>query len=200
MGDEARLATQQIEGPNKYTVQETRGLAGVSGRDANRNIDIKRVELAVALADIASQDNADLEKAKEERVLCLFSLDHPYGPPPGANWPSILEAKKRLPILERRIAELQAELTEAYQTWNEYQLDDVTLYVGSTHSGVTHWLPGMKGASQLFKAENAGKFLPKDDFNSLSYAIDLVTWAFPPLPHREAGGEGCGNSGGKGRD
>jgi hypothetical protein len=153
---------------------------------ANANIDPKRVELAIALADVASRAMADRQIAFDRIADLQGTLDRPSRT---TNWSNV---RGEIASQQALVDKLNKVIQAAINAWSAYQLDDVTVALGSTSFGSTLW-SGKKGMDKLFAAENAGKFLPVDQTpNSFWLAVDAITWAIPAFRSVRVGGRAAG--------
>ena len=186
-----RYETERFNRPGESTSDERRN----AEIDPNANIAVKRVELAVALAALVSQAKAEIQDAVHK--LKIYNSVEENGSVETermydgetATW-----AKAKKGIIEQtlRIRELNAVIADATRAWEQYQLNDVTLFVDEGSEGIHSWMP-IKGIGQAFSAENAGKFLPDEyHVHSAQVLFDTLLLVVPWGRVAKLGAEAAG--------
>ena len=155
----------------------------------NEGIDPKRIELAIALANIAATAEAEkdnLERQIDSDIDWLWREQYQQAGQP----PNILLDSLPLEIADLSGARqiMKDVVAAAQKKWNEYRLGDVTVFLGNNSMDVTHW-EGKHRWQDLAKAGNAGMFFPATKTpNTFLMIFDLLTAALPELRVAEAVG------------
>ena len=148
--------------------------------DPNAGIASNRIELAIALADLASRAMA--EKRRAENLLAEYREEDTWDWSKSTTylWPSHPATSRQAGLVDlpNQIRQLDTVIEDAKEAWAKYQLDDVTVFLGSRSDGT--WWHGEKGMDKLFSADNAGKFFPKDkEPGTLALTVDLLLFGVP---------------------